>query len=126
MFETVLHVTMPNTCWLVAYMTSTKRITIHSIDYSFINPYIHYVYSYSFIQQSFAENNPAGKGDRVLRSGGAEILNTGSGHASVRSRHLSSELKVMKRATRLPGEQGPCWENSQCHKLSMIHLHHSQ
>lgn len=51
----------------------------------------------------------------MWRSGGAEVVSLGPGHASVRSWHLGSALKVVERAAWPPRERGPRWEDSQCH-----------
>lgn len=74
------------------------------------------------------EKSQAVKGDRVLRSGWAEILNRGSRAG------LPGEVTFGQRTEEgqgtsqvaIPKESGPSRENSQCmdNRLSMINLNH--
>lgn len=60
---------MPKTRWLIEYMIST-RIMINTIDYLLILMLIIYCFSiHSFIQQTIAEKNPAGKGTESTEVG---------------------------------------------------------
>lgn len=100
---------------------SNKRIMSNTIDYLLILTLIKYFFIiHSFIQQTFAEKTPAGKGTESIEVGGGQRFQTGVSAGPREKPTFEQGTGGQGRRCDSPG-RGPRGENSQFFILSMKH-----